>query len=46
MIKKVILSTSEKDQNDDVECTCHKQVLLEVVSYLDTSKAKFIISII
>ena len=46
MIKKVSSNTSENDKNDDVECTCHKQVALELVSYLDTLNASFIIAII
>ena len=46
MIKKVSLNTPENDQNDDIECVCHKRMVLEVVSYLDTPNDSFIISII
>ena len=46
MIKKVSLNTPENDQNDDIECKCHKRMVIEEVSYLDTLNASFIIFII
>ena len=46
MNKKVSMNTSEMIKNNGMEFKCHKRVVLEVISYLNTPNASVIISII
>ena len=46
MNDKVSWNTSEMTENNGMECTCYKWVLLEMINYLNIPNASIIISII